>query len=103
MGATATIGAALFGVGASIIGGNKSKSQAAKAMQEQENRARELENQMKAQSANQDADKTRAREEAKTRQRQAALGATGQQDTILTSPIGLPGQASGGGKTLLGS
>jgi hypothetical protein len=40
--------------------------------------------------------------QARTDQRQTAAAATGRSDTILTSPLGLPGETPGTKKTLLG-
>lgn len=43
-----------------------------------------------------------AQQQARERQRQQAAGATGRSDTILTGPLGVPGDVPGRKKTLLG-
>jgi hypothetical protein len=87
---------------------NKAQKQAANQSADQGRTAERLQNELisrqdeQVKGAESEAANTTARDEAKRRQRQRSVGATGRRDTILTSPLGLVGQASATGKTLLG-
>ena len=106
MGLTAAvIGAAVLGTGTALYTSNQSSSQAKKlAGQQQENQNR-LENEAKSRIAGQEseANAINVRDQARRRQAGLAAGAQGRQDTILTGPLGVTGEAPGGKKTLLGT
>lgn len=82
----------------------KSKNEQADAIKQQTERQANLEQELKQRQSNQesDAESSRVRDEARRRQKQQAIGAYGSRDTILTSPLGVSGQAGGSGKSLLG-
>ena len=65
--------------------------------------ARQLALQSEAEQRAQGEDATQAAAQARERQRLLAASATGRQSTVLTSPLGLPGQAPTTQKTLIGS
>ncbi len=62
--------------------------------------AKELQDRKKGEESNETA--VRARDAARAKQRSSST-AYGRRSTILTSPLGVPGEGSGGGKTLLGA
>jgi uncharacterized protein HemX len=108
------LGAALpYIIGAATVGatiyqtqqaGAAQKSAAAAAKEQQGNQMR-LEQEAKDRMANQEseANAINVRDTAKRRQAGLAMGAGGRQDTILTGPLGISDEASGGKKTLLGT
>ena len=80
----------------------RAETQAAETRRRQDEQIAKLESQQ-ADIEKGDTEK-RVRNEARTRQRQKAVGARGRRSTILTTPLGLPGgsQQSGAQKRLTG-
>jgi hypothetical protein len=94
------IGVGAAGTAMSISQSNSAQKDAKKAAADQMSKQSQLEADLKAQQSKEDS--TATRDAAKKRQRQMAAGATGRNDTILTSPLGATGQTAGAAKTLLG-
>ena len=84
--------------------GAKSSRHASAAAQEQAKKQSALESEVTQRAANQESETNaiNTRDQARRRQAGLAIGAGGRQDTILTGPLGLPGETTGK-KTLLGS
>ena len=75
--------------------------QAKKQGKEMEAQQLALQKQARDKAESQDA--TQAAAQARERQRLLAASATGRQSTILTSPLGVPGEAPTAKKSLIGS
>lgn len=103
MGITAAV------VGAGILGysgwtSNKQEKEAKRQMNAQAAQQKDLENQLYARQQKEESDVAAitARNDAKKRQQALAAGASGQRDTILTSPLGDTSTPNSERKTLLG-
>ena len=102
-----------FIIGAATVGATIYQTQqagaaqksAAAAAQEQQAHQMQLEQQAQDRMANQESEQNaiNVRDAAKRRQAGLAIGASGRQDTILTGPLGVSDETSGGKKTLLGT
>ena len=101
----AIFGAGALGAGASLYASNKASNEAKSAMAEQSASQARLESEITSRRANEEseANAINVRDAAKRRQAGLAIGAGGRQDTILTGPLGVTGEAPGGKKTLLGT
>jgi hypothetical protein len=109
MGVTAAVGALVLGGGfaaKSVSDSNKAQKQAGAAAQEQATKSAQMEADFRKQQSDKESStamKT-TRDAARNRQKAIAAGAQGPQSTILTGPMGNPGDYQGGGqKTLLGT
>jgi Flp pilus assembly protein TadB len=111
----AAIGAAAAVAGTiySVKSANDARADARKAVEEQTKTADALakQSQNRADQEESQATSNTVRDDAKKRQQALSAGAQGRQSTILTSPLGIQGNAAGGtsaagapppGKTLLG-
>jgi len=86
--------------GYSAYQGQQAKAQARGAESKQRRAQRQVEADLAAQAAQAEAEKTRGL--AKSTQRQRAFAAAGRRSTLLTGPLGLPGEAQGGQRQILG-
>jgi len=105
--AIATVAVAAGSTAYSINQSNKQKDAAKANIEQQESRQKKLEDDAKARAANEEslAATQAARDAAGKRTRLAAANNQGRSSTILTSPLGITGDAAApqtGGKTLLG-
>lgn len=105
--ATAIALAAVTTAGATIYSANessKAQKQASNDAQDQQNQQNKLISDAKAtqDAATQNQQSIEARDAARAKQKAQASAAQGRQGTILTSPLGVPGQAPGAAKTILG-
>lgn len=100
-----TAGAAVAGTAATVSQGNQAAKQAKNAAADQAARQVGLESELKQRQATSEseANAINVRDAARRRQANLAMGAGGRQDTILTGPLGVAGEAPGGKKTLLGT
>lgn len=102
MGITAAILAVGAGVGLgtkAIVDANKGEKASSAGAEKQDDLSAEL-NARKSNEESQE-NQNRVRDEAAKKQKAAARAATGRNDTILTSPLGLPNQEEQN-KTVLG-
>lgn len=89
-----------------VTGAGDARKQAQAQFEAQQARQDRLEADAKARAAKEEssANMIRERDQARARQRSLAQGSGGRRDTILTGPLGLPGDPSQrAGKTLLGT
>ena len=97
--------AAAAAIPTAIVSSSQQSKAAKSAAGNQANQQRSLEDQLYGQraGAESEAKATEARDLAKARQANLAVGAGGRPDTILTGPLGVAGNPSGAQKTLLGT
>lgn len=103
LGLEVAIAGALLGTGLQAYQARRQEKAAEKAQKRQFEEQSRLEQEYRGRLAARDEDQTSAAAAARDRQRAAAAGATGRRSTILTSPLGLPGEPETGRKTLLGA
>lgn len=93
---------AVAGTAYSISESERAKSEAKREAKKREAKEKTLMDEAK--NKNIEAEANKARDEAKNRVRALTAGGTaGRQGTILTSPLGVSGNAQTAGKTLLGA
>lgn len=94
--AAAALGATAFGITSAV----SSSRRAEKESERQRQQASQLESEFRAEERNRE--RSEAGTQARQRQRTRAAAAQGRRSTILTSPVGVVGEAEGERKTLLG-
>lgn len=103
--AVAAVAIAAGGTAYQISESKKQQKEAKKEMERQRARQNELDDEAKRRLENEESEERgiATRNAARNRQRALAAGAQGRRDTILTSPLGVQGEAAPtAGKTLLG-
>ena len=98
--AVTAIGATAYSASASNSAAKKANSQAQDQARAQQNLEKEFTSATQTQET--PAKQAEVAGEAQKAQKKKAVAASGRRDTILTSPLGLTGEAPGGQKTLLG-
>lgn len=92
----AAVGTAAFG----IVSSNQARKESRKQSQAAQAQTSALEQSFLAEQEN--LEKSEAGRKARDKQKSRAASATGRRSTLLTSPIGIVGEAEGARKTLLG-